>query len=121
MKLLIDMTLSPRWVPALANLGVEAVHWSTVGRADASDQTLLAFAAANGFVVLTNDLDFGAILAASSGRTPSVIQVRGRDLSPDALAASVSSLVLLAAAELAQGALITLDAGRSRLRLLPLT
>jgi predicted nuclease of predicted toxin-antitoxin system len=32
MKFLIDMNLSPLWVPFLANQGFEAVHWSTVGQ-----------------------------------------------------------------------------------------
>ena len=29
MKLLVDMNLSPRWVPFLLDAGHEAVHWST--------------------------------------------------------------------------------------------
>ena len=65
MKLLVDMNLSPRWIPFLLDAGREAVHWSTVGRADATDSEIMAFAAANDYVVLTNDLDFGAILASS--------------------------------------------------------
>ena len=32
------------------------------------------------FVVITNDLDFSAILAGSSGATPSVVQIRTHDL-----------------------------------------
>ena len=42
----------------------------------------MALAAANGFVVLTNDLDFSAILAATRGHKPSVVQVRSDNLSP---------------------------------------
>jgi len=37
MKLLVDMNLSPRWVPFLLDAAHEAVHWSTVGKADATD------------------------------------------------------------------------------------
>jgi len=33
MKLLVDMNLSPRWVPFLLDAAHEAVHWSTVGKA----------------------------------------------------------------------------------------
>jgi predicted nuclease of predicted toxin-antitoxin system len=32
MKFLVDMNLSPLWVPFLTNQGFEAVHWSTVGQ-----------------------------------------------------------------------------------------
>jgi len=62
MKLLVDMNLSPRWVPFLREACLEAARWSIVGTADASDSEIMAFAATNDYVVLTNDLDFAAIL-----------------------------------------------------------
>ena len=43
------------------------------GRVDAPDSDIMAFAAAGEFVVLTHDLDFGAILAVTHGEKPSVI------------------------------------------------
>ena len=66
MKLLVDMNLSPRWIPFLLDAGCEAVHWSTVGKADATDSEIMTFAAANDYIVLTNDLDFAAIRFDSS-------------------------------------------------------
>ena len=83
MRLLVDMNLSPTWIAALSNAGFQAVHWSTVGRTDASDVEFMNFAAENGHVVLTHDLDFGAILAATHGKKPSVVQIRSDDVSPD--------------------------------------
>lgn len=41
MRFLIDMNLSPSWVPFLQNAGFEAVHRSAVGAVDASDRTLM--------------------------------------------------------------------------------
>jgi predicted nuclease of predicted toxin-antitoxin system len=73
MKLLVDMNLSPRWVGALTGAGIEAVHWSTVGTTNAPDAQIMAYALANDFVVLTHDLDFSAILAATQGGKPSVV------------------------------------------------
>jgi len=70
MKLLVDMNLSPRWVPFLLDAAHAAVHWSTVGKADATDSEIIAFAAANDYVVLTNDLDFAAILASTHHKKP---------------------------------------------------
>ncbi len=75
MKILVDMNLSPFWVPFLARHGFEAWHWSTVGRPSAPDAEILAFARINNFVILTHDLDFGMLLAAQPTRGPSVIQV----------------------------------------------
>lgn len=73
MKLLVDMNLSPRWIGFLGEAGLDAVHWSAVGRVDAPDAEIMAHAAAYDCVVLTHDLDFGAILAAMGGTRPSVI------------------------------------------------
>jgi predicted nuclease of predicted toxin-antitoxin system len=42
MKLLIDMNLSPRWVPFLAASQIEAVHWSSVGAPNATDREIMA-------------------------------------------------------------------------------
>jgi predicted nuclease of predicted toxin-antitoxin system len=73
MKLLVDMNLSPSWIALLNDSGMHAVHWSMAGRVDAPDSDIMAFAAAGEFVVLTHDLDFGAILAVTHGEKPSVI------------------------------------------------
>lgn len=85
MKLLVDMNLSPRWVSLLADAGMEAAHWSMLGARNAPDTEIMAFAKANGFVVLTQDLDFSAILAATHGEKPSVAQIRAEDVSPDVI------------------------------------
>ncbi len=85
MKLLIDMNLSPRWVNLLTDAGIDATHWSTLGSTNAPDVEIVAFARTNGYVVLTHDLDFGAILAATQGDKPSVVQIRSEDVSPNVM------------------------------------
>jgi predicted nuclease of predicted toxin-antitoxin system len=62
MKLLVDMNLSPRWALFLAASQVEAVHWSRVGAVTAPDTEIMAYAREHGYIVLTHDLDFSAIL-----------------------------------------------------------
>jgi predicted nuclease of predicted toxin-antitoxin system len=120
MKLLLDMNLSPRWLRALTDAGFEAVHWSTCGGSGAADAEIMAFAKANDCVVLTYDLDFSAILAATGGDKPSVVQIRADDLSPDAIAAQVIRALRQMEAELDEGALLTVEPNRTRMRLLPL-
>ena len=85
MKILIDMNLSPEWVAVFKENGFEAVHWSQVGDQRASDRKIMQWARAKGHVVFTNDLDFGAILAATHAQGPSVIQVRTQDVTPEHL------------------------------------
>jgi predicted nuclease of predicted toxin-antitoxin system len=120
MKLLVDMNLSPRWVGLLAEVGLESIHWSTVGKANTRDTEIMAWAAANGYTVLTYDLDFGAILAATQNVGPSVVQIRANDLSPEAIGSKIVAALHQMESELEKGALLTVDAGRARLRILPL-
>jgi predicted nuclease of predicted toxin-antitoxin system len=51
LKILLDMNLSPVWVEALVEAGIEARHWSTVGDGRASDKEIFEWASRNGFVV----------------------------------------------------------------------
>jgi predicted nuclease of predicted toxin-antitoxin system len=119
-KILLDMDLSPSWVAALNSRGFEAVHWSSVGDGRATDATIMQWAFENGCIVFTNDLDFSAILAATSASAPSVIQVRAQDVSPDHLVRFVAAALNQHEAALQQGALLTIDEARLRVRILPL-
>ncbi len=74
----------------------------------------------NNSVVFTHDLDFGIILALTRAETPSVIQVRTQDVTPANLAPKVLSVLQNHCEELIRRALITIDEGRSRIRILPI-
>lgn len=80
----------------------------------------MTFAAANDYVVLTNDLDFAAILASSRHKKPSVAQIRAQDLSPDVIGKRIVAALRHVQKELEAGALLTIESDRTRLRMLPL-
>ena len=120
MKLLVDMNLSPRWVERLAGHGFEMVHWSTIGAATAPDVEILAWANEHGFVLVTNDLDFSAILAASDEASPSVVQIRSQDLLSDDAVSSVATTLEVHRDDIERGALLSIDEGGTRVRMLPL-
>jgi predicted nuclease of predicted toxin-antitoxin system len=120
MKLLLDMNLTPRWVQFLKAADFTAQHWSEIGRPDAPDKDIMDHAAKNDFIVLTHDLDFSAILAATKGRKPSVIQLRAKDITPEAVGHVVVAALRQSEEELEAGALATVDAHRARVRILPL-
>ena len=121
MKLVVDMNLSPAWVTFLTSENIEAVHWSTIGDPTAPDREIFDYARENGLIILTSDLDFSAILAATSLPKPSVTQLRAPDLRLSATGDKVVAALRLFEAELAQGAILTVDLFQARLRLLPLT
>lgn len=119
-KLLLDMNLSPDWVPYLASAGFTAVHWSSVGPPNAPDVELMSWARASAFVVFTNDLDFSALLAMTRGTGPSVLQIRLQDLLPDGAGAVVLHVLRQHEAMLDAGAIVTLTDNGTRVRVLPL-
>jgi predicted nuclease of predicted toxin-antitoxin system len=119
MQFLVDMNLSPSWVSFLEDAGISAVHWSKVGRKEASDSDVMRWAAERGYIVLTADLDFGAILAATQRRKPSVIQIRADVPTPAAVGSALLSTIRRTREELAEGAIVSIDAARARLRVLP--
>jgi predicted nuclease of predicted toxin-antitoxin system len=86
MKLLIAMNLSPRWCAILQAEDCDSLHWSDVGDATAPDHEIMNFPSHDQRVVLTHDLDFGAMLAATKATGPSVVQVRTQDVRPQTLA-----------------------------------
>jgi len=114
------MNLYPHWAGFLISQGWECAHWSGIGAATATDSEIMEFAAKNDYVVLTYDLDFGAILAATKGNKPSVVQLRTKDISVQAVGRKVTSALRQTEAELSEGALLTIDEHRARIRLLPI-
>lgn len=92
----------------------------TRGYPRAPDSLLASYALANGLVVLTQDLEFGALLAASGDSGPSVVQIRAGDTSPESIQQHVISALEQLSDEIEVGALITVDIDRSRVRLLPI-
>ena len=114
------MNLSPRWVQTLSAAGFSAAHWSTLGAVTATDADIMAYALDHDYVVLTHDLDFGAILAATQGAKPSVVQIRSGNISPEVIGTPLVAALRQMTAELEAGALLTLDPARARLTLLPL-
>lgn len=119
MRFVLDMNVTRDWIPYLERAGHEAVHWSSVGREDASDREIMAWAREQNRIVLTHGLDFGTWLAASGDEGPSVVQIRTEATLPNRIGDLVLHALALAEADLLSGALLTVEAGRPRIRSLP--
>lgn len=86
----------------------------------ATDRAIMEWARSNGYIVFTHDLDFGAILAATQASGPSVIQFRAENVLAEDLGPAVIAAIRRFQDALEQGALISVDPGRARARILPL-
>ncbi|MBX6423143.1 DUF5615 family PIN-like protein [Thermosulfurimonas sp. F29] len=104
----------------LREYGIEAIHWSEVGSLTATDREIFSWAREREYVVVTHDLDFGAILAATHAKAPSVVQIRTLNVKPEVLAPKILDLLQKFEDHLRKGALMVLEETRSRVRILPL-
>lgn len=120
MNFIVDMYLSVRWTDYLISSGFGAEHWSSVGNPRAKDSNILNWAEVNHRVVMSHDLDFGDILAASGGVSPSVVLIRSESTLPSDIGATVILAINTHREELEAGALMIVEPNRFRIRLLPI-
>lgn len=120
MKIPIDVNLSPLWISYFASAGLEAVHWVQIGSCSAPDSAILEYAGSRGMVLFTHDLDFGTLLSHRGLRGPSVIQVRGQDVLPASIGPVALQAISSARSHLEQGALVTVELNKCRVRILPI-
>jgi predicted nuclease of predicted toxin-antitoxin system len=83
MKFLADMGISPKTVAFLQSLGHDAEHLHHQGLDRLPDSSILEKARREARVLLTHDLDFGELIAASGTLSPSVIIFRLRNMRPE--------------------------------------
>ena len=84
MKLLFDQNLSFRLCRDIADLFPESDHVRLLGLSEVRDQVLWDYAKANGFTIVSQDVDF-AEMAALLGSPPKVIWLRAGNQSTAAI------------------------------------
>jgi predicted nuclease of predicted toxin-antitoxin system len=120
LKLLIDVNLSPTWASFLTEHSIEVVMWADIGNPKAEDVEIMQYARDHGFVIFTNDLDFGHLLAVTNHNAPSVIQIRTNMLIPKHVGKLLLEALVQFRSELESGSLITIEDQKLRARILPI-
>jgi predicted nuclease of predicted toxin-antitoxin system len=120
MTILVDANLTPFWVEYLQLAGIEAVHWWSVGKGDASDAELLEWAVEHDAAILTGDGDFSQLLALRRLSRPSVIYLRTSERNPQGPGARVIAAYNAIASRVESGSIFTIDDRASRSRALPI-
>lgn len=110
------MNLSPLWCETLAVDGHDAVHWRDIGRQNASDDDILAWAGLHRRAVMTGDLGFGAAIVRRGLSEPAVIQFRCSNTDPVAIGGYVRDILRSLLSDIRDGAIVTIDDDRVRLR-----
>ena len=120
MRFLADMGISPQTVAYLKSLGHDATHLHEEGLDRLPDSLILDKAREENRVLLTHDLDFGELIAASGAELPSVVVFRLHNMRPNNVNHLLRKLLEQQKALLEQGAIVTVTDGQIRARVLPL-
>jgi predicted nuclease of predicted toxin-antitoxin system len=120
MRFLADMGVSKRVVDWLRSEGHDALHLREQGLQHLPNGQIFAKAHQEQRVVLTFDLDFGEILAASAGKTVSVVLFRLRNTRTEHVIARLQAILSQSSHELEQGAIVLVEDRRHRVRKLPI-
>ena len=120
MRFLADMGVSPLTVKKLTEAGYDAVHLSEQGLMRMSDRLIMAKAKQESRIILTFDLDFTDLLAASKDNLPNVIIFRLKKTLPTFVNSRLFTVLSECSENLENGAIIIVEDYRYRVRHLPL-
>ena len=120
MRFLADMGVSQQVVDWLRPNGHDAVHLRDEGLQRLPNGEIFQKAGREQRIVLTFDLDFGEIMAASAGQIVSVVLFRLRNTRADFVIQRLDAVLNQSSADLSQGAIVIVEDGRHRVRKLPI-
>jgi predicted nuclease of predicted toxin-antitoxin system len=120
MRFLLDSNLSHRVAQLLRDAGIDATHVRDNDLQHATDSVILEFARQHAFVLVSEDTDFGELLARQCTVAPSFVLLRTYEpLTPDEQAAVLLANLPRLHDDLAQGAIVVIERSRLRVRCLP--
>jgi predicted nuclease of predicted toxin-antitoxin system len=120
MRFLGDMGIAGSTMNWLKSRGHEAKHLRDEGLQRLPDDEIFAKAERENRIILTFDLGFGDIAAAAGSALPSIVIFRLQDQKPANVNQRLEVVLREAAADLSQGAIISVDEIRYRIRRLPI-
>ena len=114
------MHIAPRTVRFLRSLGHDVVRVDELLPRTAADEAVVEVAARDGRSVLTQDLDFSAIVALSGRTAPSIISLRLSSSRVERINAVLRDVLPGVENAILAGAVVTVQDARARVRELPI-
>lgn len=114
------MNISPLTVSELTENGWEIIRVSDVLDSSADDVHIIEWARENGYVIITQDLDFSSIIALSGKQYPSLITLRLTVVEPQRVTEKLQYVYPMIIDQLREGYAITINDSSIRKRKLPI-
>ncbi len=115
-----NMNISPLTINELKKQGWQIVRVSEIMEANTKDIDLLNYARLHNKVIITQDLDFSALLAIGGHEKPRVINIRVENPKPDYITRRLIEIVSKMKQELEEGIIVSVDDFSVRYRNLPI-
>lgn len=120
LRFLADMGVAMRVVEHLRAQGHDVVHLRDEGLQRLADKDIFAKAIAEARIVITFDLDFGEIAAATRSDCVSIVLFRLPHASTSYVIQRLTAALTAAGEDLPFGIIVTVEANRIRIRHLPI-
>lgn len=120
LEFLANMNISPLTVVNLREIGWKIVRIPEVMDKKSKDMKILEYARNNSKAIITQDLDFSALLAVGGYEKPSVINLRIENPTPEVVTQRIIQVVSKIEKELAEGIVASVDETSIRYRNLPI-
>jgi len=120
LKLIADVHISPTTVSELQKSGYEIFRITDFIPADSSDLKIIELALEKNSSIVTQDLDFSALIAKSGMNKPSVVCLRVGNASPEQISMILKAVLPMIEAFLEDGAIVSVDDKEYRVRKLPI-
>lgn len=120
LRFLVDMNLPSKTVTNLQQQGWDVLRVSQVLPMDTEDSKILKFARQQNRVIITQDLDFSALLALGAYEKPSLITFRLFMPDSEIITRKLLDIVPHIEDRLVEGCAVTIDDRRVRVRRLPI-
>ena len=120
MRFLADMGISIRSVTWLRNQGHDIIHLSEQGLQCMLDEDIFMKAKNENRVILTMDLDFSQIVAASKATLPSVVVFRLSNERSENINKRLEQLLYKCSDDMRKGSIISVSDNNIRIRHLPI-
>ncbi|MFA5845877.1 MAG: DUF5615 family PIN-like protein [Thermodesulfovibrionales bacterium] len=119
LKFIADIHISPITIEELKKRGHNIIRITEKLPPTSTDNEIIQLAYQEQAVIITQDLDFSAIIAQSGLNSPSVISLRVANAKPDMITRLLTTVLPRIEVELVEGAIVSVDETEYRIRKLP--